>query len=1128
MKKLTPSDSPSPICKPHHHQPPNTVDDLLPPIVSDAVRPIDGAERGLGIRHIEPWLIVHILPWGQLKAGDIFKVYMGSFTFALASDEVRKEDLDNTDFTLVIDQSLVPRGYVYPCFAEVIRFGSGTPSNSPWQTWYTKTTRPGGLSTNPYYHSRLILHLPPGLENGGVLDPEGAEDGVDLTIDPYPNMTLGDTIEVWWNGHPVFLEIDQDHLDGLDPIVVHVPEQTIIDGGSGVVVIYFRIFDTVFNFSGEVPQWSKPVNVDADLDPNELERPHLVVNGHSVTEVNIDTVGDGQYQAEVYVPRRLPNGTTTPVGALIHMTVVVFDADGGSTTTPLPAFPARIGLSATTDLDSELIEMAVNGHVQLRYTLTTATGTPLGTSRRLNVAVSGTRKSMPAMTIDPIEGDTIDPEIAFFRAIFPKFSPYDADWNVTFRMEAITPEGRLIEYEEELLAGAKEPPPLPRIVRKDQFERFIGLPTVRVFYLVQDDQKLIMAPGIQTVRKSDVLEVRIGAVTRTMPPPQLQYLDPFNNLDPDSIIGGSLNLTLTETRTLPGDIFTWSWQGSNSSGGTVGDDVKLNPGTAGKPVVIPIDAKYAIANNNGEIRLSYTLLPADDGPRRYSELLIVTVGKALTLLRPEVLQATRYPDQLAALAALHGATIEVQYPQMTPSHRIEACWSGIPGIGTYCETKDGNTSKVLHFEIDPEVVGANIQAQGHFIQVQYFVIQGQHRKPSPVLNLELLPPPLPKSYLEGHSLDAVLDISTLKGTERALVDPWPFIHHFQWAWFDMLGTYADDSPFYHAFYYPSLVGLDGEQNGLHPLAPISELRKLKDGTQVSMRCAVTFDQSTDLSNAVWFPQRNYTVQALPAQYPVPVLAEASGSGTLVTLAPKNAENGAHVQVSYIPMALTDKIYLEVLGTPGRGSTVIGPLSGTSNGTVIVPLDAALIAANIGNTRTQFTIRYTVTKGLDTRPSTLLTVNLEPLSQADLKNTVIKIDEANASNVINLDTLVGNATARVTTWPFIARYQPVWLRLFGTDPNGKAHNLTLLDGSNNGAVDAAWINQGYHLEQVLNSYLGDLGHNSLLTMELKVALNGEKDELRAIVFPPTRYTLYSVMVHNCTSFTDNYMNFWLSK
>ncbi|AMN80643.1 hypothetical protein [Pseudomonas azotoformans] len=1129
MKKLTSSNLPCPVCKPHRHgpRPPVIADPLDSPFVSDAVQPIPGADIGLNIRLVQPWLTVRFSKWFNFNKGDTFKLFMGSFTYAIAIDDIRQEDLDpDKNFvTLMIPEGLVPRGYIYPCFGQVERVGSGTPSISPYQTWLVKTDRPGGVSTNPYYHSRLIMHLPPDLVDG-VLDPERAKQGVDLTVDPYPNMAVGDTIEVWWNGHPVFLEIDQDHLDGIKPIVVHVPESTIIAGGSGWVVIYFRVFDIVFNYSGEVPQWSMPIRVETDLNKLLLNRAHFTVNEDSVDELDYDKDGEKPLKVEVVIPKTLPNGVSTPAGAMIHVKLTLIDSDGGRTTVLLTPFAARIDRSATTPVDKKYAEAVIGGHLEIEYELKTSTGSLLGTSRRLNVTVSGVKRSMPAMTIDKNEGGFIDPSISYFQAFFPEFSPYDADWSVTFRMEALDSTNRLVEYEEELLAGAKEPPPPPRTVLQEQFSRFIGLGLVSVFYLVNDGRMRIMGSGIQTVRKSEVLEVTFGAAVRSMPAPKLQHVDLLNNLDIDSIIGTTLNLTLTETRTAPGDIFEWFLRGSASNGST-SDDIKLNSSTAGRQVVVPVDAKYAIANNDGEIRLSYTLQPADNSPKRFSDVLLITVGKALTLIRPEVAEATRYPDQLAAVAATGGATVVANIAQLRPTDQVETCWSGIPGIGTYCETQNGNTSKVVYTAIDPDVVGANIQEKGHFIQVQYFLIRGLHKTPSQVLNLELLPPPFPKAYLEGHALDAVLDLSTLKGTERALVDPWFFIHHFQRVWFELLGTYADDTQFYHAFSYGDLVGLDGEQNGLHPLAPIAEIRKLKDGTQLSMRCAVTFDRSSDLSNAVRFLQRDYTVRALPAQYPVPILEKASGSGTLVTLAALDAQYGANLRVSYGPMSTTDRIYVEVLGSAGAGSATIGPIYGETDGTVNVPLDAALIAANIGSTRTQFTIRYTVTKGTDTRPSVLLTVNLDPLPQAELKKTVLQIDEATPTGIIDLDT-VGNATARAGIWPFIAKHQPVWLKLFGTDRAGKALNLTLLDGTTNGEVDAAWISQGYHLETVLSSYLHNLGNGSLLTLQLKVALNGVRDEWRAIEFPSKHYTVRSVMVHDCTTFTSDNMNYWVSE
>jgi len=835
-------------------------------------RALPGAAFGLGLQETTPFLVVNILRWLQFNIGDNYKLYMGSDRFAIAAGEVRSEDLDETQVQLVIAANPnpgappnTPVGFVYPCFCEVIRSGSGTISRSPKQTWFIKYTRPGGVSRDPAlpYHTELIIHLPPDLENG-VIDHERAKRGVELRANSYPNISEGDRVEVYWNGTSITLTIDHEHVIGIKPIIVLVPESIILRKLNNTAIIRFRLYDTVFNFSGPEQQWSQALTVKTTLDPSKLEAPHFVVDGDVVYALNLDFHADLTFNLEMVVPKTLPNGTATPSGALIVMKLK-WEVNGLPFEKTLPPVKARIGLSTLVDVDRKDLEAVINSHMDFEYTLTTSTGVFLAISNPLTIGVSGTNTSMPAMHIEQDEGGNIDPEHPFIKIFFPRYTPYNRNYNVTMRMEAIRSGGGLVSYEETQLAGAEPPPERYRTVLQEIFARFFGLGAVRVFYLVDDGM---------TIRKSDELVVTFGPRYAELPAPQMQYVDEFNNLDPDRIKGGQLQATLPYTRTFLGDIFKWVLLGANSSGSDSGE-IPLNSGTAGKPVVFTLLEALIYASLNGEIRLSYSLVSATSGDTRYSEVLVITVGQALDLLRPEVLQAQRYPDQLVPEAALNGATIAVTYPQMLPSHRIRACWNDTSEIGTYCETKDGNTSRIVHYEVPAEVIGANLNAYGCYIEVKYTVLLGAHQKPSPVLSLYLLPPVLPQPYLEGHT-DSVLDISTLIGTERAMVDRWSFINRNQRMWFELHGTYATDTPFFYALY-------NGEQIGIRPQAPVSELRQLKDGSQFFMRIGVTFDQSADETNALWFPERRYTVQAIPAEFPVPEVVQATGSGTAVTL-----------------------------------------------------------------------------------------------------------------------------------------------------------------------------------------------------------------------------------------------------
>ena len=247
-----------------------------------------------------------------------------------------------------------------------------------------------------------------------------------------------------------------------------------------------------------------------------------------------------------------------------------------------------------------------------------------------------------------------------------------------------------------------------------------------------------------TVRESEHLIVEIGERRADLPAPQIEGVDENDNLNPADVIFQA-NVTLPYAF-LPGDTVVWRWVGSGAEGST-GDTINV---VVRGEISFPVDRKYVDLNNNGVIRLSYSLIRS--GQTLRSETLDVTVGKAIGVLpRPEVLEASRHPDQLRPEAATTGATIEVSFLNMSPSDRIMALFSGIPGIGTYEDTQDGNTSRTLHFDVPREVVGANVLSEGRLITVQYFVLRGTRKIPSPILDLLLLPlTTLPIPTIEGH------------------------------------------------------------------------------------------------------------------------------------------------------------------------------------------------------------------------------------------------------------------------------------------------------------------------------------------------------------------------------------------
>ncbi|CAH0325860.1 hypothetical protein SRABI64_06055 [Pseudomonas carnis] len=269
----------------------------------------------------------------------------------------------------------------------------------------------------------------------------------------------------------------------------------------------------------------------------------------------------------------------------------------------------------------------------------------------------------------------------------------------------------------------------------------------------------------------------------------------------------------------------------------------------------------------------------------------------------------------------------------------------------------------------------------------------------------------------------------------------------------------------------------------------------------------------------------YTVNTLPAEFPVPKLTQATGTGTSVTLAPLNAQNGGTVSVEYTPMYTTDSIKVTMVGTAGAGSPVIPAKNGVTAGKVTFDITKAAIAANVGNANKTFTLKYDVTRSGKVVASKVLTVTVTPIPQAELAKTVLKINQANAATqVLDLTTFTGDATGQIGVWPFITAPYPVWLKLQGKTDKGDDHSLTVYNGADTAAVNSTWIAEGKIEPRIARTYLARLGHGTKLQVELKAAFSLSKAEVDAIVFPIVDYQVSNKKLDHFTDFSSGY-NGW---
>ncbi|WP_256822106.1 MULTISPECIES: Ig-like domain-containing protein [unclassified Pseudomonas] len=1085
--------------------------DLEPPPYNDnTVRPLidPPADVGAGIRSIENRLLITFERWTSLSAHDVFEYYMADRRFPVAWGEVGDNQVGQNRFQLSVPRELVPLGIVFPCFGLVRRIGSNTVSTSDEQTWFIKATRPGGVDQDPgeFYHSALILHLPADLSGpGAVLHPDRANEGVLITIEHYPEAFKGDTIELYWNGHLVTHVLSEAQADGLAPIEVFVPPEIILlPGGSGLVIIRFRVYDVVLNFSGELQQWSQAVRLESDLNPDLLEQPYFLVDGEDISDVNFDTQAESHFQIEVVVPTRLPNGSAIPTGAQILVTLPGTRFDGTEITVQLPPFAARPGRSATTDVSNSILKDLINGSMQITYQLQFPLGTVIGESRRSTVTIFGTVSTMPPVDIEEDEGGLIDPTVPYLKINFPVYTPYNPNFPVTLRMEAQQAGGGVVFYEQTQQAGAPPPPTRFRIVTAANFARFIGLGPVAVFYRVNDGVNTVLDAGVLTVRESEHRVVEIGERIADLPAPLIDGVDANGNIDPNDVIF-QVDTTLPFTRFAPGDKVVWRWVGSGVGGSTGGE---IDVVVAGQ-ISFPVDREFIDLNNDGTIRFSYTLIRGSTTLR--SEILEVTVGKAIgELPRPEVIEASRHPDELRPESATTGATIAISFLTMSPNDRIMAVWSGVPGIGTHEEIKNGNTSKTVHFDVPSDTVGANILPEGRLIEVQYFVLRGTRRIPSPTLFLQLLPlTTLPVPTIEGQDRP-VLNISQLNGEERTLINLWAFIHQFQQMWLEYSGTYTDGASYFEATYSANLVTEEGARLGIMPPTPVDELRKLEDGSHLTISFWVSFDRSADRSQATLFRVREYIVQAVPGTLPHPVINGASGVGPDVTYDPLRNEHNVTVSVKYDGMTSRHRITLKwIFADSSEGER---SLNGLDGGEVVFNLTSAGFLNYSVNTTIQLMYWVENPDFPDPIPSEVQTVRVDTIPIADLPAP--RINNIEEGGVINLQNITGNPLASVAKWALSAKDQQVWMYCIAGE-----NSLTVIDGD---LIDTTQAANGLVGIAVLRSWFAALADNTRIRVVFRVAFSGANKESQIVNFPETNYvvrTLPAIGLDTSTMFVD---------
>ncbi|WP_428553265.1 YncE family protein [Pseudomonas edaphica] len=1031
---------------------------------------------GMGIRHGSPAMFT-FSPWTGRVLGDYYAIRIQDLINPAGSNAI--SDLGASAYHLTVNK--LPQGEV-AMFGRLVRAISLQESRSITQTILIKLTNPGGRDqeVTKKWHSGLNMSIE-GKPTGSVLNKSNTEDGLWCLITKYLYLRKNDIITVRYDGLAVEHVVSPEEADGPGPIRVFISWDIIKKGRqSGPVEVAFTVKDVVGNVPEGEWQYCKAYKLVSELDSKFLQYPIFLVDDVESDQLDLNLNNRSKLKVAVYPPRKSPK--PSPQNQIMVVFELFPGKKGQSKTVTLGPFPDTNKSYEEIPVSYDLFTELAKERFQVKYESRTSAGVLLGESGSYTVSVTGLPVSMPAVTVSPFEAGLI-PSNTDIDVILPTYQPHNVFLLETLVLEALDGSVSLTLPQPAGIQGGK------RRVTKEALKAFEGLGPFQIYYTTDDGEGTSAS-----LRESVKLQAQVGERVSVLEAPIIQG-SRRNNIDPADVKDPEILLLFPYGNTIAGDVLYWSVVGKDANGSASGK-ILINSAYAGAAlplVFFPFDRKVLDNNVNASIRVSYSIERA--GPPRQvlrSSVLDLTVGADVKLELPKVLEAGSLQDQLDPKAVVKGATVEVAFKQMRADDQIFVEWLGAYGVSSIVVQVAGDpkTNKV-NATIPPEVISKGVRPNGNKITVRYSFTRGQFTYKSEILTLVLQPlAKLPTPIIDGAG-ETLLPLFSLPNTAHTRIPAWDLINKDQLMWMTNEGTFADGTSYIEDTYTASEVTADGVVKGISAPTPVDQLRRLKDGSHLTIRFWVSFAQIPDKDTALLFGTAEYIVQALAATLPAPSFANKPGAA--ITVYPLDYEKNAIVAVAYPAMTATQKIVLEWIYPDGTLATIAAQ-NGVAGGRVDFAISAPIITASVGKV---ITLRYKVTSGTRVTSSDAQQLTLQAIRATDLPQAVINgvVDKG----MLDLTAFNGDGLLALSPWRLSAAGQKVSItaRAEGVEP------LSVLRGYPINGVEAA---SGLKNVAVSRTWLQGVRNGSSIVIECRVTFDGSDDVSTSVVFPVTTYTV----------------------
>lgn len=764
------------------HPPLPQLSPYIPGLTTPVVGFSGGVYQQLLASHGSTGLICILRPYSGQAEGDFVELFCGNLLTPVDFHTVTEQEArEEKPITLHISQARLPEGAVGPIVFRVTHLDHRS-EETQRLTLNVDTVAPANREpiTSPPWVNEQLPRPQPTLT---YIDSAAAGRGVAVRIGSYPVdvnrppatfRAVRDRIRLSIGGQIVEHRVTESEASTRNPITLTVYYATWLKVGSGFHACSYDVIDEVGNYS---PGRSAEQFIEVRLDPNER-----LLDAASIVEAPSGTLNADRLEGDAATVRVAIAGKGWATGDSIRVKIK------GQTMAGVAIEQTySVPVQSLTDHFADIawpyadVQVLIGALVQLSYERLRPGQVDLP-SENTFIQVTGTLADtgLAAPQAPAASGGVLHPLTDPVVVRIVSYLGQRPQDEVTLVLEGTRANGHRY-YQTFCLPAGHGDVVFELVNGVDGDIRELDGGSLALYYYIN-------LPGERPPSK--VLTLDIGEPLDALPLPEVREAPPPGfTFDPE-LSRGNANVTVRAHASFTeGATVTLYVEGSAMGGSAPPDPFTITHPYVGQDLSFVIARVFVVANLNGSARLYYRV--EKTGQRtRYSQALVMSVGSALQLPVPWVLESTITGPAAARLnpahvlpPALPVVTFRVSYSPMLASDDIQPKFIGAYGLGTpQINPSPGDSVQgYVDFILDNRVIGANL---GRNAALSYTVTRAGATTHSQVLTLTIDP-------LSAQALDLIRvpqasgGIINANAAYTVVIEEWSFMRTGDPVWIDI-------------------------------------------------------------------------------------------------------------------------------------------------------------------------------------------------------------------------------------------------------------------------------------------------------------------------------------------------------